>query len=755
MKKRRMFVAWLLGISCLTGAEQPQVGAPTGQRSEHWAFRPLNRPSVPDVRRIERAHTALDRFIEAELERNGLTLGSEADRATLIRRVCFDLTGLPPTLAELTAYLSDRRPDAYERLIERCLASPHYGERWGKYWLDAAGYADSNGYFNADSDRPLAYHYRDYVIRSFNTDKPYDRFVFEQLAGDELIGYKPGSEVSTEMIDPLTATHFLRNAPDGTGESDGNPDEQRLDRFTVLEGNLQNVMSCLLGITIQCARCHSHKFEPIAQQEYYRLQAIFFPAYCPERWVKPKDRDVIVASRAQREEHHRRQEQIDRQVKAWRADLIAQADPLRERLLRERLQHLDPARRDAVLAAARVPQEKRSKEQQGLTRQNAELLKIDDGEVRKRFPEYAEREQRTRQAIAAREKERPPPLEKLAVLVETDANPPVHHLLRRGVHSAPGREVQPGVPAALCTSSNVYRLEPRQPGRISTGRRSAFARWVTSPQNPLFARVFVNRVWQHHFGTGIVTTPDNLGQSGGKPTHPHLLDYLASEFIRSGWSIKSLHRSILRSAVYRQSGELRADAFQTDPDNRLLWRFPPRRLDAEALRDAMLAVSGELDARAGGPYVPATRQADGGIVVDERHPDAHRRAVYLRQRRSEVVTFLALFDAPAMTTTCGVRPVSTVPLQSLALLNADFTRQRANAFARRLESEAGAVQEKRILLAFQLSFGRPPDAEEYAAAERFLAAQKEQMAHEKDVERRLWSDFCQMLLASNSFLYVD
>ncbi len=644
-KHQCLFFCILIGSM----ASYSRSAEPSSQPIDHWAFQPIRHSPSPSVRQKERLRTPVDCFIEAALEKQGLTLGEQTDRATLLRRLAFDLTGLPPTLAEIQAFLADRSPDAYERRVEQYLASPHYGERWGKYWLDAAGYADSNGYFSADSDRPLAYRYRDYVINSFNRDKPYDLFVREQLAGDELSGYAPGKEVTPEMVEPLVATHFLRNAPDGTGESDGNPDEQRTDRFTVLEGNLQNVMNCLLGITIQCTRCHSHKFEPITHEEYYRLQAIFFPAYCPERWIKPNDRVVTLGKR---------------------------------------------------------------------TKSKA-------------------------------------PLEKLAVLIETDPHPPVHHVLRRGLHNAPGREVQPGVPAALCTSGNVYRLEAQPKGSVSSGRRSAFARWVTSPENPLFARVLVNRVWQHHFGTGIVATPDNLGQSGAKPTHPELLDYLASEFIRSRWSIKTLHRLILTSAVYRQSSARREDGIRVDPDNRLLWRYPLRRLDAEALRDAMLAVSGELDDKTGGPFVPATRKPDGRIIVEEKTAGARRRSVYLQQRRSQVVTLLALFDAPSMTTNCSARTISTVPLQSLALLNDDFVQARAAGLARRLGREAGTAEEKRLALAFQLVSNRPPTDEEQSAARRFLAEQRELLAQEKRDTERVWTDFCQMLLASNAFLYVE
>jgi hypothetical protein len=706
---RRLLLFSLLWVACVS----PRAAA---DDKGHWAFRPPVRPVVPVVRQAERARTAIDHFILSALEARALSLAPEADRTTLIRRVSFDLTGLPPTPAELDAFLADPSADAYECMVERYLASPHYGERWGKYWLDAVGYADSNGYFNADTDRPLAYKYRDYVIRSFNADKPYDRFVQEQLAGDEMAGYQADGDVTPAMAELLTATHFLRNAPDGSGESDGNPDEVRTDRLTVLEGTLQITMNCLLGLTIQCARCHEHKFEPITHAEYYGLQAIFSPVYNPDRWTKPKDRVVAIADRATRTEHQRRNEVIDREVKTQRDSLAAAAQKLKT---------------------------------------SPDLAKLNDDELAKRFPDFAAMRQRVQKTIAEREKDRPPPLEQLSVFVETDPNPPRHHVLKRGQHNAPGAEVDPGVPAAFCTTANVYRLESKPAGRVSSGRRTAFARWVTSPENPLFARVMVNRVWQHHFGTGLVSTADNLGRSGAKPSHPELLDYLTTEFVHSGWSVKSLHRLILTSAVYRQAGTPGEKASESDPDNRFLWHYPLRRLDADSLRDAMLVVAGELDQRLGGPYVPSHRTADGSVEIAASHEGARRRSVYLQQRRTQVVTLLQLFDAPAILGPCATRTISTVPLQSLALLNSEFSRLRATAFARRLDQEAGTDADTRLATAFRLACGRPPAAEELAAGRRFLAAQARVYAGKKDAAERTWIDLCQMVLASNAFLYVE
>jgi hypothetical protein len=666
------------------------------------SFKPVTRPKPPEVRGA--ARNDVDRFILAPLEAKKRGLAPEADRAVLIRRVAFDLTGLPPTIAEIDAFLADKSADAYEKVVERYLASPRYGERWGKFWLDAAGYADSNGYFSADSDRPLAWKYRDWVVRAFNADKPYDRFVKEQIAGDEIAGYVPGGDVTPAMVELLTATHFIRNAPDGTGESDGNPDEVRIDRYTVLEGNVQNLMNALTGLTVQCARCHDHKFEPLTQEEYFSLQALFFPVYNPERWTKPNERIVTVGTKDEVAAFKRKNELIDKQVKAANAGLKPFADSLRDQLKEE-----------------------------------TKAEKFTDDQLAKRFPEFAALREQVKKTVAEREKDRPKPLEKIAAFFETDPKPAVHHLLKRGVHDKPGDEVQPGVPASL-----GGKFEIAKAAGVSTGRRTAFANWLANPDHPLFARVMVNRIWQHHFGTGLVSTIDNLGASGAKPSHPELLDWLAAEFVKQGWSVKAMHRLILNSAVYRQSSQ--GPVHEDDPDNRLLARFPLRRLDAEAVRDSMLAISGELDAKIGGPYVPSRRSEDG-VVIDEKTDGSRRRSIYLQQRRTQVVTFLQLFDAPSIVSTCGKRTPSTVPLQSLALLNSEFARLRAKAFAARIKKDLTA--------AFRLTAGRPPTKEEVVACEKFLETQRLAPRKEAANDDRAWTDLCQMLLASNAFLYVE
>lgn len=723
----------------------------------HWAFQPVTRPDIPDSPEVP-GLTTIDRFLGRKLFQHKLTFRPEADRATLIRRVCFDLTGLPPSPQAIDEFIADPSSAAYEAMVDRYLASPRYGERWGKYWLDLSGYADSNGYFNADSVRPLAYRYRDYVIDSFNRDKPYDEFVREQLAGDELAGYVAGGDVTPEMVERLTATQFLRNAQDGTNESDGNADELLNDRYSVLEGNLQIAMNTLLGLTIQCARCHSHKFEPISHEEYYRLEAILYAAYLPEKWVKGNSRVTTVGTREERERHAQQTELVNRQIAALKAGLEQMIVPLREGLIVERLKALPGEQQAPVLAAYRQPADKRTEAQQQLLKTHEKLLAVADKELAERFPEIVPLREQVAQAVTARERDRPAPLPVLSILADVTPTPPPHHLLLRGLHNSPGPEVEPGVLAALTVPENAYHIDtPSNPQ--TTGRRTAFARWVTSRHNPLFARVMVNRVWQYHFGTGLVSTPDNLGQSGAVPSHPQLLDYLADEFVRQGWSLKALHRLILTSAAYRQESREDEIAAQVDPGNRLLWRYPLRRLDAEAIRDSMLQISGELDPTPGGPFIPTTRAADGTVLVEEAVAGSHRRSVYLQQRRTQMLTFLELFDAPTIVSTCSFRTQSTVPLQSLTLMNSDFVRRRSQAFAKRLLSEAkpnsGAETEGVITQAFRLACGRVPAPEEIAAAKTFLETQQQLHATAPDARQRAWTDFCQMLLASNSFLYVD
>ena len=480
--------------------------------TDHWAFGPPGTPAVPPVSNPAGVQSLIDGFIQSTLEGQRLSLAQPADRTTMIRRLSFDLTGLPPSPGEIDAFVNDGAPDAYSRLVDRLLASPHYGERWGKYWLEASGYSDSNGYFSADSDRPLAYRYRDYIIRSFNADRPLDQIVREQLAGDELCGERQNHYASNTVIDQLVATHFLRNGQDGTGESDGNPDEVRADKYAVLEGAIQIIGSSLMGLTIQCAKCHDHKFEPLTQKDYYQLQAVLFPAFNVEHWIKPNDRVVIAGPRSEQLRWEAHDKAIEAQVDALKRSFAAEP---------------------------------------GAAKKLKALKKVID------------------QINAAREVNPG----RIAWLGDVSGSPSEIPLFLRGDLSTPGPNVGPGIPAFLAEPDNRYQPQAPFRGSSSTGRRLAFARWLTKPGTrpaALLARVLANRIWQHHFGTGLAATSDNLGYTGSAPTHPELLERLAQELVRSGWSAKALHRMIVLSSVFRQSSARNPLASKLDPDNRLL-----------------------------------------------------------------------------------------------------------------------------------------------------------------------------------------
>ena len=725
---------------------RPQTNAVT-----HWAFKPPTLIDLPDVAQKTWPRSPIDFFILAKLEHAKLSPSAEADRTTLIRRLKFDLLGLPPAPAEIAEFLADPDPKAYERLVERFLASPHYGERWGRHWLDVAGYADSNGYFNADSDRPLAWKYRDYVIRSINNDKPFDQFIREQIAGDEWAGYQPGGDITPDMIEPLIATHFLRNAPDGTGESDGNALELQVDRYSVIEGTAQLIGSAFLGLTVQCARCHNHKFEPITQEEYYQLQAILRPAYDPENWLKPNERALTVGTRAERERRKQQIEKQDRELKAYQESFEGLAKPFRKLAQEERLQTLPEPDRTELRKALEKQEKERSAPMKQLVEKHAALVQIKEEELLSRFPEMASGYKALQSLIRKEEENKIPPLPQITALTEPAGKPPAHHLLTRGNYTKPGREVEPGVPAILSAGAGSYRPGVGQ----TSGRRTALANWLTSPGNPMTARLMANRIWQRHFGGGLVATADNFGVTGAKPTHPELLDWLAREFVRSRWSVKALHRLIVHSAAYRQASALREDGFRLDPDNQLLWRYPLRRLEAEAIRDAMLFVGSELDLQMDGPFIPSTQTEEGEQVVNEKEPGAKRRSLYLQQRRTTPVSMLDLFDGAKMNPNCVQRTPSTVALQSLALLNSEFVRARSKAFARRVLAEAGRDQAKRIAVAFQLACGRLPNEAESSSAQEFLKEQSTLYGGKPEAEQAPWTDLCQMLFASSAFLYVE
>ncbi len=820
--RRRCLV--LIGAAMLAG-----IGATfAATNSNHWAFQPLRRPAVPG--RSHSTQGAIDAFVASAVAKEGSSLPAQASRGTLIRRLSFDLRGLPPSPEEVSVFLEDKRSDAYERLVERFLGSARYGERWGRHWLDIAGYADSNGYFSADSDRPFAWKFRDYVVRSISSDKPLDQFIREQVAGDELAGYVAGGDITPEMIDPLIATHFWRDAPDGTMESDGNPLEVKVDKYAVIEGSVQIFGSAFLGLTLQCARCHDHKFEPVTQEEYYALQAILRPAFDPNHWLKPSERAIEIGTRAEREAHQRQTAQIERDLKTLQESLEGLTAPFRKQALEENLRPIPASLREAIHKALDTKEKERTDAMKSLLKTNAALVDLNGEILQKKFAAFGAAADPLRQAIKAAERDKPIPLERIAALFEPTNAPPPHHLFLRGNHANEGKEIAPGIPSifrlAFQTTAGLpgkggesarFSEEDAQSGLsgvsagqdfkpVSSGRRLALANWLTSPQNPIVARVLVNRLWHYHFGEGLASTVDNLGQSGKPPVAPELLDWLASELVESGWSLKHLHRLILNSATWKHGpnfpgtgesgsrgvtgqgkGRREESAGGARPVEAKYWALiaEPRRLDAESLRDSMLAVSGELDLTSGGPYVPTTTDQQGQVIIDEKQPGGRRRSIYLQQRRTFPVNFLATFDGPAHNPVCVQRVSSTVALQSLSMLNSEFARARARAFALRVLGREGLPDKplgnqsrplddssskqrsgltpavdlegrsRALRFAFDLAYTRPPTADELSAAEAFLRKQEGAYSGKTDARERSWVDLCQMLLASNAFLYVD
>lgn len=932
--EKELIKKWI--ISGAPGLPAPDSSDSIG--GAHWAFQRLAVQDLPSPGKLpgEPRSGILDRHVQVKLQSQSATLTEMAPRATLIRRVSYLVTGLPPDPADVEQYSADPGPDAHARLVEQYLASPRYGERWGKIWLDAAGYADSNGYFGADTDRPLAFRYRDYVIRALNEDRPFDQFVQEQLAGDELAGFVPDQTATPRMIELLEATHFLRNGQDGTSESDGNPDELRVDRYTALESCQQGVVSSLLGLTIQCAKCHDHKFEPISQKDYYRLQAVFypiFPAAHGDLWIKPINRAVYASLPGEQEQWEQQRTEaeqlatkqrseftkwvlenrprgevlfedrfdastlaerwsstaptddtpggkvpvrVDSDISPaarvqnghlqiveggtdgdswictrnsfdWSPDKVGESIQVTFDLIRDRLDDAgSPAERIGYLVALHdfndnstvqggnilidgnpgggtavhfdypgddslgrgtigvtgyqpgrnygiritnagkdefrieqlvdgMPEEpaltyyavdlpaggfgfeyccRRSFIVDNVLIERFPALEADGDSERKRFrDEFAARrnllDQVTKLATTLAQN-RPG---KIAWASAAMSDPPETHLLIRGNYAQPGEVMSPAGLSVLSDGEADLVMYATGSSIKSSGRRLAWARWVTqagSRAASLLARVQVNRIWQHYFGAGIVATSDNLGQSGAPPTDQALLDWLAMEFIRSGWSLKHVHRLILNSATFCQSSGGPTDTSPSVP----LAGFPTQRLVAESIRDGMLAISGDLDDQMGGPYVASKRNATGEVVIPEIQPGSHRRSIYLQQRRTQITSLLQVFDAPSIVFTSTRRAQSTMPLQSLTLLNADFVLARARSFANRLK-EQNADESQRLEFAFHVAYARSPRGDEMQSAREFLDCQSIEYGSQPDARERAWRDFCHALLVSNEALYIE
>ena len=728
----------------------------TPEERAHWSFQPISRPSPPAPIDPRRAEGSIDAFLQVRLAAESLEMAPEADRHTLIRRASFDLLGLPPSPEEVDQFVNDPSPDAYVGLIDRLLVSPHYGERWARHWLDVAGYADSNGVSGADSERPYAYKYRDYLIRSLNADRPFDEMLIEQLAGDELVS-PPYEELSPEQLDKLIATGFLRLAPDGTG--DEAPDLP-LARNQVVADTLQIVGTSLLGMSVHCAQCHDHRHDPIPQNDYYRLRAIFEPALNWLAWRTPRERLVSLQGKDDRER--------SAAIEAEAVKLDAARDRMHkealEKVFERELAKLPEILRDAARVARNTPRDMRTPEQTQLLKENPAVdvqgaLDLYDPEADKAVKQEGER------AAALRATK---PVEEFAhVLTEPIAEPPPTLLFYRGDHEQPRHRLMPSTLSVV----HGVTISEKDSTLPTTGRRLAFARWIVGPNNPLTARVFANRIWRHHFGGGIVTTLGDFGLLGDRPSHPELLDYLASQLVANGWRLKSLHREIMLSYAYRQSHR-NAPATARDPDNRLVGRQRPTRLDAESFRDALLAVSGTLNRELFGPPLTVGPDSHGQIVVGKATKNVNgerwiagpidgdggfRRSIYVQVRRTEPVTLLETFDSPTMRPNCESRSSSTVATQSLLMLNDEFVVDQSRRLVARAEREVGGDQIAQLERLWRLAFAAPPTDGERVAAADYLAAQTARLAAlgVENAGQSAMASLAQALLASNRFLYVD
>jgi len=733
----------------------------TDVQKSFWSLQPVKKPATPVVQGKQWVKNPIDAFVLAQLEEKQLQPNKPTDKVTLLRRVTIDLTGLPPTQSEIQAFLGDNSPNAFEKVVDRLLASPAYGERWGRHWLDVARYADSDG-FKADGTRPNVWRYRDYVIKAFNDDKPYDRFVREQIAGDELYPSDP---------DALVAMGFNRHWIDESNAAGMITRRQEtLDDMTAVTG------TAFLGMTFGCARCHDHKYDPILQKDYYRLQAFFANTSFGDGPLPLKDP-------AERRKYDEQKALWEEKTKSIRAEMAEILEPLRiskakggSNTFEDEVQEaifMDASKRDPwqqMMYHTAKPRVAFDEEPDARTLRG---LKGDNGN---RYTEL-------KKQLAEFDSLRPKPLPEGQFMIDISATAPPTYVLQRGDVRMKGEEVQPGF-LSILDPSDVKTTPPA--GMKSTGRRTALAAWLTDPKNPLTARVIVNRVWQYHFGTGIVATSGDFGRMGARPTHPELLDYLATTFVENGWSFKKLHKMILLSNTYQESSDSQTAANEADPDNKLIWRYNRRRIEAEAVRDSMLAISGVLNPQMGGPGVfppvPAGTLSElsatavaGGWKTEKDPAQSNRRSVYIFVRRNLPYPMLQEFDSANTFESWHVRRNTVTPSQSLDLLNNDVVVDYATAFAGRvLNDDRGAAPEAQVDAAFRLAYGRAATAEDQKSAAAFLQRQAPIMAArmaggEKSkppmpvklpegmdpARAAAFVDLCQMLLASNEFLYIN
>jgi len=744
----------------------------TDEQRAHWAYQKLAPYEPPQVHETGRIKNAVDRFVLSKLEQKDLSYSAEADRATLIRRAYFDVTGLPPSPEGIDEFLADDKPGAFERLVDRLLESPHFGERWGRHWLDVSGYVDMYG---SDNDaaiiKPLEgkWRFRDYVIRSFNENKPFDRFLTEQLAGDELFDWRSADDFTPEMLEALTATGFLLSANDDTDQNELNTPDVR---HHVLQRTTELVVNNLLALTLQCTKCHDHKYEAISQYDYYSMESIFAPAFNVRHWVVSTGKSRADVSDKRKAEVDRQNSELDAEVAALEKRAAGIREPYRSQLFEENLQNVPAADRAAVRGALLVAADKRNDQQKGLAAKYEATVTVKPEQIDKAISEPHRTELDGIASQVADSKKRRPSYERIQVVHEANTPPPTY-VLRRGNYLRPGLEVQPALLTILhepgdeaSASSEANTVRPEK----SSGRRLALARQLTDGNalsGQYVARVIVNRLWQQVFGNGIVETSDNFGVSGSRPTHPQLLDWLTSRFIEGGWQVKPIIKVMMMSHAYRQTsklGEGHAAAGQADPGNTLLWRMNLRRLDSEYVRDAILSASGKLDRSLYGTFVPLDVRPDGMVVIKKEGLPTPtyqwRRSVYVLARRNYHLTMLRIFDQPIVARNCTVRQPSAVVTQALTLLHDDFVLEHAGYFARRVAQtvEENPSQEH-VTVAYRIAMGREPTTEEARWCHELVERQADRFTTagetSADAQHKALSQLCKMLFNSSEFLYVQ
>ena len=722
--------------------------------NRYWAFVKPERPVPPQVRETSWIRNPIDNFILSRLEQKGLKPAPEANRAVLIRRLYYDLIGLPPSPEEVKAFVENTSPGAYEELVDRLLKSPRYGERWGRHWLDLARYADTNGY-EGDPEFFHAWRYRDYVIDAFNNDKPYDEFIKEQLAGDELKEVLSAGALPAPEPEKVIALTFLRLSPftEPRGEE---------SRDILLSEMVSTVSSVFLGMTVGCAKCHDHKYDQIPTRDFYRMKAFFASVYIerpspddvqqlggpePAEFYKPGQKDWADKTR---DTYKKTLEETEGKLAEFSKPLLVKLASVKK--------PEKPGKPDST------PKPLTSKDlQNALNSENNNALSLEQKdetftrEERQQFASLTERILRLKNAIER--------LQPLAMSLRDADDPPYGpvvpptYIQIRGDFDRHGEAVEPGFLSAITGDSSpaVIPIDryKRHPNR---NRRLTLAKWIASPENPLTARVMVNRIWQHHFGRGIVETPSDFGKNGGSPSHPELLDWLATEFVKEKWSVKAMHRLILTSNAYRQGSPNQDEkaAALADSDNRLLWRFPRLRLEGDAIRDCVLAVSGRLNLDGGGPPIYPTlpkglddAQRVQGVNTWETSsgPDGRNRSIFVFQRRSLNLPVLETFDAEVQNSSCDRRRHSVTALQALTMYDGDFVNEEARFFAQRVRKDVGPDPSEQVQRAFLIAYGRRPSASEREKVTAF-------MSKIASVEDALVG-VCRVLLNSNEFIYLD